>query len=115
MYGSPLRRNCPRWQRSATSYARCTIRVSALGWIARSVLNSGSSSGGGDDLDPPNRPSRDRTRLGPDGSAASAGASCDGTAGADGTGAGAGGADSSTATGLMSSVTCAPELVSDRV
>src|SRR5215469_1659104 len=45
MYGSPLRRFWPACQCAATSYARSMSRMSALGWVARTVLVRGSSTG----------------------------------------------------------------------
>src|SRR4051812_13648593 len=44
MYGSPDLRYCPECQRAATSKARCSARPSALGWLARWVAISGSST-----------------------------------------------------------------------
>ena len=44
MYGSPDLRYCPECQRAAMSKARCSSRASALGWLARWVAISGSST-----------------------------------------------------------------------
>src|SRR5215831_12705172 len=45
MYGSPLLRFWPACQCAATSYARSMSLMSALGWVARTVLVNGSSTG----------------------------------------------------------------------
>ena len=44
MYGSPDLRNCPECHCAAVSWARCSSRVSAFGWVARWVAISGSST-----------------------------------------------------------------------
>src|SRR3954462_12117574 len=82
------------------------MRVSAFGWVARSVWRGGSSTGGtAPPLVPPSRPSRDRTLAG--------GPAADGGTGGAGGRAFAGGAAGgvavvtgpSTATGTTSSAT----------
>ena len=64
MYGSPLLRICPRWARSATSYARSIRPRSALGWVLRTVCRIGSRTGLLATRGPPKRASRARMRRG---------------------------------------------------